>query len=111
MLSVNVNVGLVCDAVQFENNFNAKYSKKIVGPRNGLLQFCQVPGFRVLACGGDGTVGWVLSVLDELKKEKKIEYLPPVAVLPLGTPPPSFNRLIYLISLSGACLFSIRNWE
>lgn len=36
---------------------------------------------RILACGGDGTGGWILSTLDELGFHPN----PPVAVLPLGT--------------------------
>ena len=46
-----------------------------------LKLFKNVSNLRILACGGDGTAGWVLSILDKLD----ILPLPPVAVLPLGT--------------------------
>ncbi|XP_060745713.1 diacylglycerol kinase iota isoform X4 [Tachysurus vachellii] len=51
------------------------------GPRDALELYRKVPNLRILACGGDGTVGWILSVLDELQMNPQ----PPVAVLPLGT--------------------------
>lgn len=46
-----------------------------------LELFRKVPNLRILACGGDGTVGWILSVLDKIE----ITPTPPIAVLPLGT--------------------------
>uniref|UniRef100_A0A8C6PQL1 Diacylglycerol kinase n=1 Tax=Nothobranchius furzeri TaxID=105023 RepID=A0A8C6PQL1_NOTFU len=51
------------------------------GPREGLELYSKVPNLRIVACGGDGTVGWILSVLDQLKLCPQ----PPVAILPLGT--------------------------
>ncbi|XP_032805143.2 diacylglycerol kinase zeta-like isoform X3 [Petromyzon marinus] len=51
------------------------------GPRDALEMYKKVPNLRILACGGDGTVGWILSVLDQLQMNPQ----PPVAVLPLGT--------------------------
>ncbi|KAI3371029.1 hypothetical protein L3Q82_023516, partial [Scortum barcoo] len=51
------------------------------GPREGLELYAKVPNLRILACGGDGTVGWILSVLDQLKLRPQ----PPVGILPLGT--------------------------
>uniref|UniRef100_A0AAX7V821 Diacylglycerol kinase n=1 Tax=Astatotilapia calliptera TaxID=8154 RepID=A0AAX7V821_ASTCA len=51
------------------------------GPKEGLELYRKVHNLRILACGGDGTVGWILSCLDELALTPQ----PPVAVLPLGT--------------------------
>ncbi|KAM7367347.1 hypothetical protein PAMP_015255 [Pampus punctatissimus] len=51
------------------------------GLREALELYRKVPNLRILACGGDGTVGWILSTLDELLMNPQ----PPVAVLPLGT--------------------------
>jgi diacylglycerol kinase (ATP) len=39
------------------------------------------PHLHVLVCGGDGTVGWVLSALDTLAWP----VYPPIAILPMGT--------------------------
>jgi diacylglycerol kinase (ATP) len=51
------------------------------GPKLGLELYKKVNNLRILACGGDGTAGWVLSVLDEIA----IYPPPPISVLPLGT--------------------------
>uniref|UniRef100_A0A914HIS9 Diacylglycerol kinase n=1 Tax=Globodera rostochiensis TaxID=31243 RepID=A0A914HIS9_GLORO len=52
------------------------------GPKYGLDMFRKVhSSMRILVCGGDGTVGWVLSTLDLLGWPA----YPPIALLPLGT--------------------------
>ncbi|XP_064423197.1 diacylglycerol kinase zeta isoform X3 [Latimeria chalumnae] len=51
------------------------------GPKEALEMYRKVPNLRILACGGDGTVGWILSTLDQLQLNPQ----PAVGVLPLGT--------------------------
>ena len=49
-----------------------------------LYAFRDIPQFRILIGGGDGTFGWVLGALQEIKDHMKCKD-PPCALLPLGT--------------------------
>jgi diacylglycerol kinase (ATP) len=52
------------------------------GPDPVLDSFCAFTRLRILVCGGDGTVAWIISALEGLNLQRK---WPPIAILPLGT--------------------------
>uniref|UniRef100_A0A7E4VWJ6 Diacylglycerol kinase n=1 Tax=Panagrellus redivivus TaxID=6233 RepID=A0A7E4VWJ6_PANRE len=54
------------------------------GPLVGLYVFRNIPKYRILAAGGDGTIGWVLQCLDIAKQDAAC-FSPPCGILPLGT--------------------------
>ncbi|XP_035231837.1 diacylglycerol kinase eta-like isoform X2 [Stegodyphus dumicola] len=51
------------------------------GPSLGLRMFRTFNPFRILVCGGDGSVSWVLTEIDKLSMHNQCQ----VGVLPLGT--------------------------
>eukprot|EP01125_Pyxidicula_operculata_P006197 TRINITY_DN2157_c0_g1_i1.p1 TRINITY_DN2157_c0_g1~~TRINITY_DN2157_c0_g1_i1.p1 ORF type:complete len:625 (-),score=152.37 TRINITY_DN2157_c0_g1_i1:27-1865(-) len=57
---------------------------KVQGPEPGLRTHFGTDGLKIICCGGDGTVCWILSVLDRMPEYKGKRY-PPVSVIPLGT--------------------------
>ncbi|GAA6087708.1 diacylglycerol kinase delta isoform X6 [Tachysurus ichikawai] len=65
------------------------------GPQLGLRVFQKFVTFRILVCGGDGSVGWVLSELDKLGLHKQCQ----LGVLPLGTG----NDLARVLGWGGLC--------
>ena len=51
-------------------------------PKVALRQFGHLPRVRILVCGGDGTVAWILQTMESLVE---LDPKPPVGILPLGT--------------------------
>jgi len=52
------------------------------GPEIVLESFLAFRNLRILVCGGDGTVSWIIATLEKMKLKRK---WPPIAILPLGT--------------------------
>lgn len=57
------------------------YDLSNTNPDVVLNQFRHIGRLKILVCGGDGTIGWILSAMDDLALERP----PAIAILPLGT--------------------------
>ncbi|XP_012240308.1 diacylglycerol kinase 1 isoform X2 [Bombus vosnesenskii] len=66
---------------QYILNPRQVHNLAVGGPMQGLQMFKDVKNFKVICCGGDGTVGWVLETMDRVQ----FEHQPAVGVIPLGT--------------------------
>lgn len=49
-----------------------------------LYVFRHIKDYKILVCGGDGTIGWVLQCLDNVGQDSECSS-PPCAIVPLGT--------------------------
>jgi len=75
--------------------FDLKSCKRGNMPEDKLIPMAKDPFVRVLACGGDGTMGWILSSIDKVWKtilgdkvqleDTKYRGHLPLAMMPLGT--------------------------
>ncbi|XP_051154844.1 diacylglycerol kinase theta isoform X3 [Leptopilina boulardi] len=54
------------------------------GPLPGLYVFRHIKYYKILVCGGDGTIGWVLQCLDNVGQDSECSS-PACAIVPLGT--------------------------
>eukprot|EP00531_Pseudo-nitzschia_arenysensis_P000470 CAMPEP_0116127858 /NCGR_PEP_ID=MMETSP0329-20121206/7056_1 /TAXON_ID=697910 /ORGANISM="Pseudo-nitzschia arenysensis, Strain B593" /LENGTH=1025 /DNA_ID=CAMNT_0003621969 /DNA_START=35 /DNA_END=3112 /DNA_ORIENTATION=- len=51
------------------------------GPEEILESFSTFTRLRILVCGGDGTVSWIVNTIESMDMQR----WPPIAILPLGT--------------------------
>ncbi|XP_012144592.1 diacylglycerol kinase theta isoform X4 [Megachile rotundata] len=89
LVFVNVKSG-GCQGLQLISSFRKLLNPYQVfdldngGPLPGLYVFRHIKDYKILVCGGDGTVGWVLQCLDNVGQDSEC-CSPACAIVPLGT--------------------------
>ncbi|XP_008204918.2 diacylglycerol kinase theta isoform X2 [Nasonia vitripennis] len=89
LVFVNVKSG-GCQGLDLISNFRKLLNPYQVfdldngGPLPGLYVFRHIKNYKILVCGGDGTVGWVLQCLDNVGQDSECSS-PACAIVPLGT--------------------------
>ncbi|CAO1437458.1 unnamed protein product [Diamesa tonsa] len=89
LVFVNVKSG-GCQGMELINSFRKLLNPYQVfdldngGPLPGLYVFRHIQDYKILVCGGDGTIGWVLQCLDNVGQDSECSS-PPCAIVPLGT--------------------------
>jgi len=89
LVFVNVKSG-GCQGLQLISSFRKLLNPYQVfdlsngGPLPGLYVFRKIVKYKILVCGGDGTIGWVLQCLDNAGQDSQCSN-PPCAIVPLGT--------------------------
>ena len=78
-----------------EHVFDLGQCKKGNMPQDIILPYAKDPNVRILACGGDGTMGWIESSIDKVwenilgkcvaVESTKYKHHLPLAIMPLGT--------------------------
>lgn len=63
-------------------NITEATEEGVLGPKPSLLKYSSTQNLRVIVCGGDGTVGWVLAVMEQMEWKHGA---PPIAIIPMGT--------------------------
>ncbi|XP_067138852.1 diacylglycerol kinase theta [Centruroides vittatus] len=89
LVFVNVKSG-GCQGLELISSFRKLlnpyqvYDLENGGPLPGLYVFRHIRDYKILVCGGDGTVGWVLQCLDNVGQDSECQS-PACAIVPLGT--------------------------
>ncbi|XP_078042805.1 diacylglycerol kinase theta isoform X12 [Augochlora pura] len=89
LVFVNVKSG-GCQGLQLISSFRKLLNPYQVfdldngGPLPGLYVFRHIRDYKILVCGGDGTIGWVLQCLDNVGQDSECSS-PACAIVPLGT--------------------------
>ncbi|XP_066584686.1 diacylglycerol kinase theta [Prorops nasuta] len=89
LVFVNVKSG-GCQGLQLISSFRKLLNPYQVfdldngGPLPGLYVFRHIKHYKILVCGGDGTIGWVLQCLDNVGQDSECSS-PACAIVPLGT--------------------------
>ncbi|KAL1492011.1 hypothetical protein ABEB36_012517 [Hypothenemus hampei] len=89
LVFVNIKSG-GCQGLELISNFRRVlnpyqvFDLDIGGPLPGLYVFRNIRNYKILVCGGDGTIGWVLQCLDNVGQESRCA-TPACAIVPLGT--------------------------